>query len=211
MHGLQLSEPLNDVPVLLVIPAGWSRAVRHQLLQMLLEHIGVAGVYFGEASVMAAFGCATPSALVVDIGHAVTEVAAIVEGEIVPGAYEMIPLGGRDIDTRLMALIREDAAWLESTHGQATLSERLARTLKESEAMRGDGIATFTDGSGVVMRCGEGRWRAAKVLMESSEEGDSLIDVILSVLGRCELDKRALLLDHVVLTGGSTRLPRSAV
>lgn len=157
LQELQLSEPLHDVPVLLIVPARWSRDVRNGLLQILLGRIGVGGVYFGDAPLMAAFGCATANALVVDVGHTVTEVTAVVDGEIVPGAAETLLVGGRDVETRLAALLEQDALFQKSLQAHQALSKEslaaIVRAAKECPATRAE--THPTDASPSVSFCFE--------------------------------------------------------
>jgi hypothetical protein len=47
---------------------------------------------------MAAFGCAAPTSLVVVIDEVTTEVAAIIDGELVLSLYERLPCGIKDIE-----------------------------------------------------------------------------------------------------------------
>jgi actin-related protein len=247
LRGLQLVEPINDVPVVLVIPSCWSRSIRLQILRLMLEKIGVGGVYFGEATLMAAFGCATPTALVVDIGHSITEVAAIAEGEQLPGVYECISCGGRDIDESLARFLETDFIFQNSLKGHEEFFKgegrlEMARRLKESKAMSDEarvalGKTTMMSDK-TAMISGE-----FKTTSSSSEESKitsleefktapstftfknvefqvgperfqtlntliiTLVDTMKSILYRSDADKRVQLLDHVILTGCTSRLP----
>lgn len=227
---------LADVPLLLVIPAAWSRHSRYQVCRMLLEEVGVAGVYLGETPLMCAFGCATPSALVIDVGHAVTEVAALLDGEMLPGAYEMVALAGRHVDEHLAQLLREDPCFLESVakQGEQKAMSRLgeiARAFKESEQSHHHPHRTpsasapppvdfefrLNDQETLHLQIGGStrlQMMETLVLPSGGEHADahddappSLVDVVWNILHRCDPDKRPILLDHIIITGGSARHP----
>lgn len=219
-NTLGLGSDLHDVPVLLIIPTGWSRDVRLALIKMLLEDIGVGGVHIDECSVMAAFGCAAPTALVVDIGHSITEVTVILDGEVAIGASEVVPVGGADIEKYLVILMEKDGCLRESGKGhEDILRDRgeqiiMARNLKESEAchpVRNDQIPPFTfKFHGIDFSIGEGRINAIDVLFNPElvgKETPGIADAIMTVVNYCDADKRPLLLDHIILTGLSTKIP----
>lgn len=221
VHSLELGESLKDVPLLLIIPSSWSRSTRLKLLRMLLEGIGVAGVYLAEAPVMAAFGCATPTALVVDAGHGVCEVTALVDGEPVPGALETIRRAGRRVDERFSTLLLRDPVFMTSIRDweaeMVAQIEDVARAFRESDVShpsRNSDVAsqpvTFTlspSEDRTPLAVGDGRGALMDVLFETEGEEPSLIDTVLAVLRRCDADKRPILLDHLVLTGGLSRHP----
>lgn len=218
VNALELGEGLKDVPVLLVIPGSWPRPVRLKLLRMLLEGIGVGGVYIAEASLMAAFGCATPTALVVDVGQFVCQLTALVEGEAVPGANEMLLLAGKQVDEHFSARLLHDPITMDSIRGvepqvMATI-EDFARAFRESEhshpSRNSEGSVQpvrFPLAGDISVAIGDSRMTMMDVLFETRQVGPSLIDALLALLCRCDLDKRAVLLDHIILTGGLTRHP----
>lgn len=93
-----VSEPWGDVYVLLVIPAAWDVPVQAQLLRLMFERFGVAGLYLGEAPVMAAFGCGTMNCMVVDVGHCGAECSVVWDGQLVRAVSgERFPVGGKDL------------------------------------------------------------------------------------------------------------------
>lgn len=95
---LGVSEPWTDVYVLLVIPAIWDVPIQAELMRMMFERFNIAGVFFGEAPVMAAFGCGTMNCVVLDVGHSGTECSVVWDGQLVRDASgEKYPVGGAEL------------------------------------------------------------------------------------------------------------------
>lgn len=219
--SLGLEENLGDVSVLMIIPTNWSRDTRFSLLQMLLKDIGVAGVHLDDSSVMAAFGCAAPSALVVDIGHVTTDITVIIDGEVATGASETVLLGGKDIETHLEHLLEHDGCFLESLAGKEQIYKdnkvEVIRKLKESEAchpVRDQAPPLSFKFQNVEFTIGHDRGNATNVLFHPDlvgKEQAGLAQVIITILSRCDPEKRSLLLEHIILTGLTTRIPLQGV
>lgn len=191
---LQLSTPLSDVSVLVIIPAAWRESVRLLLLHLFLERLGVGGVYFGDAPLMAAFGCATPTALVVSIGHATSEVAVIIDGDLDMSLYERLLVGGALVDATIME----------------KKSDRYGRDPQTARATKENGVL-FASTSTVDPELLD---IFEPLLVGGSHQEPappSILDSIRAVLQRVEGELRPTLFDHIILTGPTSRNPLLAV
>jgi hypothetical protein len=141
---------------------------------------------------------------------------------VVSGASEAVCVGGRDIEASLERILKDDVCFIESLTGNESLYQEnkteIIRKLKESEACHPISTAehvpplifTFktTDFS-----VGEHRVNAIDVLFAShlvDKNEPALAQAIMTILSRCDADKRAMLLDHVILTGLTSRIPLRA-
>lgn len=189
---LQLATPLSDVPVLVIVPAAWREPVRLSLLRLFLERLGVGGVYFGDAPLMVAFGCATPTALVVNVGHATSEVAAIIDGDLDISLYERLPAGGALVDETISR---------KKGNPPHTESRKEARAIKED-------VALFSASDSVDLE-----WEDIfePLLVGPQNQGEAAFPCILtairSILQRVDGEVRLALFDHIILTGPLSRNP----
>lgn len=120
--------------------------------------LGVGTVVIEDKAVLAAFGCALPNALVVNVDHGVSEVTAIIDGEVVLGGQEAVPV-----------------------------------------VIQGD---TATANAEIFMNLFE---------RQHNHAVPTVLDAIFTVLKRCDMEKRPILLDHIILTGDVTKNPNLRV
>lgn len=175
------------------MPAAWREPVRLSLLRLFLERLGVGGVYFGDAPLMVAFGCATPTALVVNVGHATSEVAAIVDGDLDMSLYERFPVGGALVDE---IISRRKGA----QQGEGHLKD--ARAIKENVAL----FSAPEDVDPELANIFEPLLIGAPN-PEGSFTLPCILDAIRSILQRVEGEVKLALFDHIILTGLLSRNP----
>ncbi len=175
---------LADVRLLLVISPDFSRTTRSDIQRILLKHVAV--LYFGEAPLMAAFACACPTALVIQVGHNSTKVSAVVHGAIPSSAcHVVLPIGGKDVPGE-EACKREPP--LAGCSGEATSpAPHSPPACNPFRALFfGAPASTHADASG-------------------APPHGAILDAIRIVLAACDQEHRVTLMDHVVLTGGASR------
>lgn len=208
---LGLAEPLNDVAVLLVIPGHWSRHHCYSLLQVLLINIGVNGVYLGRAPLMNAFGCACPTALVVDVGHDETEVAVIIDGEFNQSLYERLFFGGRTCEIFLQEKVLGANTEIYDSLKAAGLDPEIhlpimARAIKESPVNFCNGAMSVDfEYQGITVQIGTDRIKLFDRLCAE------ITRAISALIRYCDPDLPPILFDHIILTGGTSRNPLLAL
>lgn len=186
-------EPWSDVHLLLIIPPTWGRDIQAECLRICFERFGLAGVYLGEAPVLAALGCAQANAVVVDFGHDGTDVSVVWDGHLVKSASERFPVGGALIDEYIVSALKADAGVIGHFGPNANWPV-LARQLKETGTLvddQGNVVQTNTD------------IQAAELYFKDSP---GLHHLILSLVNKMDPEKRPLLLDSIVLTGLGSQL-----
>ena len=139
---------------------------------------------------MAAFGCATPTALVVSVGHATSEVAAIIDGDLDVSLYERLLVGGALVDETI----------------RVKMTDKYGGDLKVARATK-ENVALFSSIDTVdpeLVNIFE-----PLLIGELNQESPSLsiIGAIRTVLQRAESEMRSSLFDHIILTGPLSRNP----
>eukprot|EP00842_Homolaphlyctis_polyrhiza_P006640 jgi/Hompol1/6978/HPOL_005135-RA len=207
--GVQRSK--NQHPVLLTVPMSWSRTDQERATQILFEYINAPGIYLLEQPLAALYGIGVVSGLVVDIGHATTDIVAVFDNIVQYSSAVTLPLGGQDIDAYLLQLMQEDAAFVEECGpDQPTLE--MARALKESPLFTAPinsqvqlPVAEF-EFKGRQIKVGAIRGKAINVLFDPLLTGKDIIglhEAIQLVISRMfEPEKRLFLWENVLLTGG---------
>lgn len=208
--GLQLGPSLSDVTLLLIIPGDWNRKVHLTLLRMLLGRLKLSGVWLGEAPMMVAFGCACPTAVVIDIGGEVTEIAVIVEGEFQYSLYTMLPLGGRTIDQYLIQQVPgADLEWAralrESAHLYSHPASKVAEKKTEDDTEGGEEASISFQGKNIPTTLTE------TMFSPLFQPGTGLLEAIRELLLKCDTEHRLIAFDHLILTGGTSRHPLLAL
>lgn len=198
---LGLMEPWGDVHVLLVVPPSWGRPALAECMRIFFERFGVAGLYIGEAPVLAALGCAQASAVVLDFGHGGTEVSLVWDGHLVRSAAERFPVGGADVDRFIAAQLAGDAE-LQPPAGADP--EAVARALKETAVAEGGRLAFAFQGAPLRAARAGVRQEAARLYTEGAW---GLQHLVHALVGRADAERRPALLESLVVTGRASLLP----
>lgn len=202
-------------PLLLTEAAGSSRAHRRALVGAALEALGAPRVYVGLPPVLALYATGRLGGVGVDVGDTVTQVVPVVDGYVVAGGVRRVDLGGRDVTTRLVGLLRK------SGHTFATTAEReVVREMKEaccyvaanprldtfvSLAAAPPTVYTLPDGQEIPLTAE--RSLAPEALFTPSlvgSEAPGLPALIAEAVDASPLDARRRLWSSVLLSGGST-------
>ncbi|KAJ3329068.1 Actin-like protein arp9 (SWI/SNF complex component arp9), partial [Gonapodya sp. JEL0774] len=99
----------NDHPVVVSVPAFWSIESMQRLTQILFEECSVPGFYLVEQSIAAVYAMGVVSGLVLDVGHEVTTVCAVIDNEPHLPSLVSLPIGGSRVDQALLDILRSDA------------------------------------------------------------------------------------------------------
>ncbi|TPX41183.1 hypothetical protein SeMB42_g05687 [Synchytrium endobioticum] len=125
----------NTYPIMFVVPARWNRLEWERLCQLAFERLNVPALYITEQALMATHGCNAATSVVINIGHAVTEVTPVVDNLVLRHASRTIAVGSHDIDVYTARLLQADPR--VASHVMAQLGPQpnwieLARAVKES-------------------------------------------------------------------------------
>lgn len=200
LNELGLMESFADVCLLLVIPmTRWGVLIQAEILKICFEKLGLAGVYLGETALLAALGCAQASALVIDFGHEGTDVSVVWDGHALTAFMERYPIGSRDVDNYIMERLKDSEI-------SDSASLQMAKSLKETGHLV-DGKISFSH-NGTTMFSNEIDIieKAKHIYFNQIDDQFGLHHFILSLLSRVDADKRAALLDSLIITGLGSQL-----
>lgn len=195
-HILSTNLSLNpsqwpNTKVLLIIPATWGLDTRGQLLEVLLGHLGLQGAFLGEETLLAAYGCGlVNAAVVVNLGHRVTSVGVVMEGDLV--VADRIPVGGDHLD--LAILQKTDSSTLDLS---AVRQARESGLFSHDESHQQQSLTISADTRNLILQ---------QILL------DPLAQAIANAIDRIdEMEKRPILWDSIILTGLTTRPMRKTL
>lgn len=217
--------------VLLTEPRGLSRLGKECMAQLLFEQLNVNGAFFAEESVLSLYAVGKVSGLVVDVGHASTGVVAVADGQPLPHGSTEISFGGRQMSALMQEALERggvsDAVMRGATFDRVydanalgchtkEKAARVAATEEEYDAAvassSGD-AETFTlpDGSTITLRrrdrlsVGESLFRPGLVMHETAH-GPGVVEAAVQALMSCPTEQRRLIMDQIVVCGGSSML-----
>lgn len=204
---------------------------RAKIAEIFFESFGVPGIYFENQAVLSLYAQGKTTGIVMDVGDGVTQVVPIVEGFTVRGgaAIQRQDLGGRDVTTYLMQLLRRQG--YHSLHTSAEF--QIVKTIKEKfcskvseKPLSEKGIAeevslydsknaseyVLPDGTKMAIPQGV-MLEAPEILFEPSKIGleyEGLPELMRSSIMGCDIDLRAKLCQNAIIAGGCTAMTNFA-
>jgi centractin len=100
----------KEYPVLLTEPNLNPLSHKLKLIEIFFNKYGVPALFVAGQGVLSLYGSGKTTGVVLDSGDGVTHVVPVYEGYSIPHACERIDLGGRDVTTHLMQLLRKNGA-----------------------------------------------------------------------------------------------------
>ena len=138
----------DEGAVLVSEPLFTSRADRERLAQTLFESFNVSGLYVAEQPALALYGLGKTSGVSVDVGHAVTDVAPVVDGAVVAAAARRTDVGKRDVAAALGGLLGETGARLSEARLDAARDAACVVDVRPRDAAGDGNEGTTTRGGG---------------------------------------------------------------
>eukprot|EP00746_Dinoflagellata_sp_MGD_P015481 gnl/MRDRNA2_/MRDRNA2_134417_c0_seq1.p1 gnl/MRDRNA2_/MRDRNA2_134417_c0~~gnl/MRDRNA2_/MRDRNA2_134417_c0_seq1.p1 ORF type:complete len:712 (+),score=142.88 gnl/MRDRNA2_/MRDRNA2_134417_c0_seq1:86-2137(+) len=198
---------------------------KKQIIETLKTKRGFAGVYVAMSGLMALFGAAKHTGIVLDVGDSVTHIAPVVEGYTLPHAVRRVDMGGHSLTLHMQRMITESpenkgrflytsaefliAEDIKITKGFLADSKEkfdadaMGAGTEEKYDLPDDGKVTLTTQQ---FRVGEPLFQPTLIGVDSPGVHDLLIDSILST----DMYLRQKLWENIVLSGGTTKLGETA-
>lgn len=217
-HEKMQVNPKDHLLLLSEIPM-FSTRHRAKLYEVLFETYGFKGLQSSQQGVLSLFSNGLETGVAVECGEGVTHCTPIFEGYSIPRANRRVDLGGRDITENLVRLMqrrgysfnkssdfdvvrvmKEMFCYAASDH---KLEKKLALETTVLEK-------TFTLPDGSTCRIGPERFEATEALFQPhlvGIESEGLSKQLWECTQAADMDSRARLYEHVVLSGGSTMFP----
>ncbi|KAI8914484.1 actin family [Gorgonomyces haynaldii] len=208
LQHLSIDRSKNDRPVLLTVPVGWTRREISLATQVLFEQLNIPMLYMIEQPLASIYACGVSTGVVIDIGHETTTFVPIFENTIVNHAVVKIPLGGRDIEQYLATLLSQDPSLPKGVEFARLVKEKMAVVSHSPGAAKKVQPEEFEHNKKKYM-VGNARALCCEVLFDTSliNQPHALTvqeALYLCVTKSCEADKRLLMWESLILTGGSS-------
>jgi len=216
-------EKLNIEPekckILLTEPPMNPHRNREKMIEVMFEKYGFDSAYIAIQAVLTLYAQGLLTGVVVDSGDGVTHICPVYEGFALPHLTKRLDIAGRDVTRYLIKLLL-----LRGYAFNHTADFETVRLMKEKLCYVGYDIATeqklaqettflvepYTLPDGRVIKVGGERFEASEALFQPhliNVEGQGIAELVFSAIQSGEMDMRADLYKHIVLSGGSTMYP----
>jgi len=217
------AEKLNIEPdqckILLTEPPMNPHRNREKMIEVMFEKYGFDSAYIAIQAVLTLYAQGLLTGVVVDSGDGVTHICPVYEGFALPHLTKRLDIAGRDVTRYLIKLLL-----LRGYAFNHTADFETVRLMKEKLCYVGYDIATeqklaqettflvepYTLPDGRVIKVGGERFEASEALFQPhliNVEGQGIAELVFSAIQAGEMDMRADLYKHIVLSGGSTMYP----
>lgn len=215
IYSEELKIHAQEHPVLLTESPLNPRRNRERAAELFFETFNVPAFFVSIQAVLSLYASGKLTGMMLDSGDGVTTAVPVYEGFAMPHAVSRIDVGGRDITEHLMTLLRkcgytfhttaerEVVRALKEAHGKISIIPRREEALEA----KGRTPQSYTLPDGSVIEIGPERFRAPEILFDPSligSEYDGVHELVVSSIGKCDLELRKTLFSHIVLAGGST-------
>lgn len=215
---LNITDPGN-VKILLTEPPLNPTRNREKMIEVMFEKYGFHATYIAIQAVLTLYAQGLLTGVVVDSGDGVTHICPVYEGFALPHLTRRLDIAGRDITRYLIKLLL-----LRGYAFNHTADFETVRMMKEKLCYVGYDIQTeqklaqettflveqYTLPDGRVVKVGGERFEASEALFQPhliNVEGQGIAELVFNAIQSAEMDIRADLYKHIVLSGGSTMYP----
>lgn len=215
---LDITHPENH-KILLTEPAMNPKKNREQMMQVMFEDYGFNGAYIAIQAVLTLYAQGLQTGVVVDSGDGVTHIVPVYDGYALPHLTRRLDVAGRDITRYLIKLLL-----LRGYAFNRSADFETVRQLKEALCYVGydleleHKLATettvlveqYTLPDGRVIKVGSERFEAPEALFQPhlvDVESPGVGELLFNTIQAADIDIRAELYKHIVLSGGSSMYP----
>jgi len=209
----------SQCKILLTEPPMNPHRNREKMIEVMFEKYGFDSAYIAIQAVLTLYAQGLLTGVVVDSGDGVTHICPVYEGFALPHLTKRLDIAGRDVTRYLIKLLL-----LRGYAFNHTADFETVRLMKEKLCYVGYDIATeqklaqettflvepYTLPDGRVIKVGGERFEASEALFQPhliNVEGQGIAELVFTAIQSGEMDMRADLYKHIVLSGGSTMYP----
>lgn len=179
---------------------------RAKIIKTIYERIKVAGVFLGEVAVMATLGSAHGTALVLNFDGEGVEMSAVNDFSVLPTTTDYYRLPSSAMIDAIKGILSSHVSGMneDSWSLPASLQESLQKDLNTGVNEFLSMVLVSSDHKSILI--GEECSIPVEVFSEAFEdvfrsESPTLMDALASVISRVEADRRAIVMNHVIVTG----------
>lgn len=222
---LKIDTTKGENPILLAIPSWWNRLDREKITQIFFERFYVPGLYLADTALMTLYGFGQHlTGIVINLYEDRFVVTPVLDTAVQKNAVMNVPIGFREVRKYLRKLLKEDTYLKESLAGddidenllkyieenvcevsQVPLEQELAKGLKERQIAKSE--FSF---NGKTLAIGSAKYRALEAYFNpkliDQQDFRSLTHAVNDSVSLCDVDRRALLFENVVINGSMGEL-----
>ncbi|XP_053377207.1 actin, non-muscle 6.2-like [Mercenaria mercenaria] len=209
-------------PVLLTEPPLNPKLNREKMVECMFETFNTPAFYVSLSAILAIYASGRGSAIMLDIGHAVSHVLAVYEGYTFKHAIDRIDLGGNDLTEYLLRMLnsercntfafesdKEIVRNIKEKLGYAVLDfDKEMKTVNTNDTIDVERTYELPDGRRITV--GSERFRCVESLFQPNLLGKDIAgihDLFYSCLMKSDIDARKDLMCNMILSGGCTMFP----
>lgn len=216
-------EKLNIDPhnskVLLTEPPMNPLRNREKMIEVMFEKYGFDSVYIAIQAVLTLYSQGLLTGVVLDAGDGVSHICPVYEGFALPHLTRRLDIAGRDITRYLIKLLLLRGYAFNQTADFETvrmMKEKLCYTAYNTQVEQKLALETttlvesYTLPDGRTIKVGAERFEAPEALFQPhllDVEGDGIAELLFNAIQAGDMDIRADLYKHIVLSGGTTMYP----
>eukprot|EP00958_Prasinococcus_capsulatus_P000700 scaffold51_cov401-Prasinococcus_capsulatus_cf.AAC.6 len=209
----------SDCKILLTEPPMNPKKNREKMLQAMFEEYGFQAAFVQIQAVLTLYAQGLLTGLVLDSGDGVSHVVPVIEGYGYQHATKRMNVAGRHVTEYLIELLTRRGYAFNRTADFDTVRqikeslcyvaydyERELKLAQETTVL----MENYTLPDGRVIKIGPERFQAPEVLFSSDLldiEGGGMANIVFDCIQEMDVDNRAPLYEHIVLSGGSSMYP----
>jgi len=209
----------NNSKVLLTEPPLNPLRNREKMIEVMFEKYGFDSVYIAIQAVLTLYSQGLLTGVVLDAGDGVSHICPVYEGFALPHLTRRLDIAGRDITRYLIKLLLlRGYAFNQSADFETVriMKEKLCYIAYNTQTEQRLALETTTlvedyqlpDGRHI--KVGAERFEAPEALFQPhllDVEGDGIAELLFNAIQAGDMDIRADLYKHIVLSGGTTMYP----
>lgn len=216
-------EKLNIDPhnskVLLTEPPMNPMSNREKMIEVMFEKYGFDSVYIAIQAVLTLYSQGLLTGVVLDAGDGVSHICPVYEGFALPHLTRRLDIAGRDITRYLIKLLLlRGYAFNQSADFETVrmMKEKLCYVAYNTQVEQKLALETttlvesYTLPDGRTIKVGAERFEAPEALFQPhllDVEADGIAEMLFNAIQAGDMDIRADLYKHIVLSGGTTMYP----
>ncbi|RKO97099.1 hypothetical protein CXG81DRAFT_13063 [Caulochytrium protostelioides] len=209
----------KDHKILLTEPAMNPKKNREKMCEVMFEQYGFSGVWIAIQAVLTLYAQGLQTGVVVDSGDGVTHIVPVYDGYALPHLTRRLDVAGRDITRYLIKLLLlRGYAFNRSADFETVrqLKEKLCYVgydLELEQKLANETtvlVESYTLPDGRVIKVGSERFEAPEALFQphlADVESPGVAELLFNTIQAGDIDIRAELYKHIVLSGGSSMYP----
>ncbi|RKP11143.1 actin family [Thamnocephalis sphaerospora] len=209
----------KDAKILLTEPPMNPLKNREKMAEVMFEEYGFQGVYVAIQAVLTLYAQGLLTGVVIDSGDGVTHIVPVYDGYAMPHVTRRLDVAGRDVTRYLIKLLLLRGYAFNRTADFETIRQIKEKLCYVSYDLGLDQklanettvlVENYTLPDGRVIKVGSERFEAPECLFQPElidVESPGMAELLYNTIQSADIDIRADLYKHIVLSGGSTMYP----